>query len=499
MALFGPAIPTAVLLSPEGPSEVHPASESWWQNIITLREASQQDRLRCPDCGQRLVFVCEGVPTPHFKHYRDTEGCNESAERDPERHAKRANAWFRHQLVVAFRRVLPEGTAFDCGQYLANRSSEIRVTLPGGKEFTLEVVAQPPDMAQLAARQQPHRVTVFVGKRVPAAVARAGLGGPTPVRIADGLNADHLAAAMPYRVDIAHAARHAFYNLASLDGEPSTLLFFLPGRTQTEPGTLAILRGLMPNPDVTCWHGTVIKTRLVEGAHVRFSLRHGFHTGEDTAVLTYYRKRQRLQRIHDFPGAHPVDRLWLRRKAELDRIRRLEQERIAAERQRAESFAAAERLYGALLSVLRHEGLDLLQGRALPVPRPELYAVPPIDWQARLLGFVQRAGLVFTVGAAASWLRYRGYVRQYNELAELRNQQAFWQAADRVGLVRYESDERIVPLRPFAWPVAEAGVGEKGLCIICATVHADRDLHLTDEWRVHDPVHGLCICLDCPV
>lgn len=103
--------------------------------------------------------------------------------------------------------------------------------------------------------------------------------------------------------------------------------------------------------------------------------------------------------------------------------------------------------------MLRHEGLNLLQGSLLPVPEPHLYRVPAAEWQPRLIGFVQRAGVAFTVGAAAAWLRYRGYVRFQSDLAELENMRAFWQAAALPGLVRYDSEDRILPLRHYAWAV----------------------------------------------
>lgn len=499
MALFGPAIPTAMLTGPEGPREVYPATEHWWQNIITLREASQQDRLRCPDCGQRLVFVCEGVPTPHFKHYRDTEGCVDRTERSPERQSARANAWLRHQLVVGLRRALPAGTTFDCGQYLAGRTSDMTIRLPDGTAFVLDVISQPPDLKANAEKQAAsplpiHRI--FVGRRVPAAVR----GPAGAIHIADGLNADHLQAATPLRVDVAHAARHAFYNLSELKDQPQSLLFCLPGRSYGQASTLAIVRGLLPNPNHTSWHGTLLKTPLDGSTRLRFSLRHGFFIDDDTAILQHYRKRLRAggATTTELPTAHPIDRLWLRRRAELAEVRRREQARLNAQRQAAEEAAEAQRTYGLLMSVLRQEGLGLLGAKPIPVPLPDLYTVSPLEWQARLIGFVHRAGVAFTLGAAMGWLRNRRYVRGCREQDELANMEALWQGAARLGLVRYASDDQIIPLRRHTWPLRGPADGRPALCIMCATISLDPDLALTRDWHVCDPAYGICICSDCP-
>ncbi|MDF2628879.1 MAG: hypothetical protein K0R39_2710 [Symbiobacteriaceae bacterium] len=501
MALFGPAIPTAILLSPEGQQEVYPATEHWWQNIITLRTASQQDRLRCPDCGQRLVFVCEGVPTPHFKHYRDTDGCLVRLEHDEARKAGKSSAWLRHQLVVGLRQALPAGTTVDCGQYLAGRTSDMTIRLPDATAFVLDVISQPPDLKAYAEKEAASPLPIqriFVGRRVPAAVR-----GPAGViHIGGGLNADHLQAALPLRVDSAHAARHAFYNLRAVADQPQSLLFYLPGRTYRQAGTLAILRGMLPDPDQTRWHGTLIKLPLDGASRLRYSRRHGFFIDDDIAVLKHYRQRLRGQRVAqaEFPAAHPVDRLWLRQRAALAEARRREQARAGAERHAAEEAAEAQRRYGVLMSVLRGEGLALLNNSPLPIPYPDRYTVQPLEWQARLVGFVHRAGVSFTLEAAVGWLRNRRYTRGYSVECELANMQAFWQGAARLGLVRLEpKDDLVIPLRRHAWPVrSPATASEPALCIMCATIALDPDLSLTRQWHLFDPATGLCICTDCP-
>ncbi|HYF76299.1 MAG TPA: hypothetical protein VD973_04155 [Symbiobacteriaceae bacterium] len=506
MALFGPAIPTAMLLGPEGPTEVYPAAEHWWQNIITLREASQRDRLRCPDCGQRLVFVCEGVPTPHFKHYRDTEGCNDQTERSPDRQAARANAWLRHQLVVGLRRALPPGTAFDCGQYLAGRTSDMTIRLPNGTAFVLDVITQPPDLQAFAQKEADSPLPIqriFAGRRVPAAVR----GAAGIIHITDGLNADHLQASLPLRADVAHAARNAFYNLSQMNDHPQSLLFCLPGRTYGEPGTLAIVRGLLPDPHRPSWHGTLVKTPLDGSSRLRFSLRHSLFVDDDVAILRHHQRRLRGARAlrSDFPNAHPLDRLWLRHRADLAEARRRElarqgAQRQGAQRQAAEEAAEAQRRYGVLMSALRQEGLSLLDAKPIPVPFPDRYSVPPLDWQSRLVGFVHRAGVSFTLDAACGWLRNRRYTRGYREQDELSNMQALWQAAARLGLVRFDPDEDlVVPVRRYPWPVTGPAEGAPALCIMCATITLEPDLTLTHDWRVADPVHGICICTNCVI
>jgi hypothetical protein len=499
MALFGPAIPTAILLSPAGPQEVHPAAEHWWQNIVTLRQASQQDRLRCPDCGQRLVFVCEGVPTPHFKHYRDTDGCNDQTERSPDRQAARANAWLRHQLVVGLRHALPPGTTFECGQYLAGRTSDMTICLPNGTAFLLDVITQPPDLQAFAQKEADSPLPIqriFAGRRVPAAVRRpAGI-----IHITDGLNADHLQAAMPMRADVAHAARHAFYNLSQLDHQPQSLLFYLPGRSYGEAGTLAIVRGLLPDPHRPSWHGTLVKTPLDGRSRLRFSLRHSFFVDDDIAILRHHQRRLRGARAlrRDFPNTHPLDRLWLRHRADLAEGRRRELAREGAQRQAAEEAAEAQRRYGLLMSVLRQEGLSLLDAKPIPVPYPDLFSVPPTEWQSRLVGFVHRAGVSFTLGAANGWLRNRRYTRGYREQDELANMQALWQGAARLGLVRFDpGGDLVVPVRRHPWPLQGPADGAPALCIMCATLELEPNLVLTRHWQVADPTYGICICTNC--
>lgn len=316
MTLIGPAIPTALLHAPEGKREVHPAMDEWWLNLQPLRRASREGALSCPDCGGRLVFCVENLPTPYFKHYRGScllEGEGEAGDRS--RPSGGRSSWFRHHLVTALRRILPGGTRVACGDFLFARSQGMRITLPDGRGFQLEVVHQPLDLEtwaqkSLACEQEGVPLFfLFTGDRIPAGLPITPGPAATVVTL-QGLNADHDAIALPLPVDIAHALREDGYRLPTLETLPRTLFFFQPGRRRDDSGTLAILRGLLPDPRQTgTWHGRLVTAPMVGDGKgpVRFSLRHGFYTEADLAVLNGARRR--LRPVPPGP-VRPLLRAW---------------------------------------------------------------------------------------------------------------------------------------------------------------------------------------------
>lgn len=502
MSLYGPAIPTALLHTPEGPREVHPATDEWWLNLQPLRQASRQGRLLCPDCGGRLVFCVENLPTPYFKHYRGS--CLAEAEStlqgaDPSR------GWLRHHLVTALRRVLPEGTRLACGAFLFGRSSGMRITLPAGGAFQLEIVQDSLDLESwgdkvLACEEEGLPLHfLFTGHRIPAGLRIAPGADPAMVTV-HGLNADHDAVATPLRVDMAHALYEAGYGLATLETRPRHLLFFQPGRSLHTPATLAILRGLLPDPQHPGrWHGRLLAAPMTgdgEGP-VRFSLRHGFYLPGDLAALRWSRHalRQRL------------DRAW---EAEA-RKREVEQAQVAAQLARARAEAAArtaremafrtqvvearqsrQEQQARFWQRLRLEGLNLLEGVLLDVPYPMIYRLPDEEWQPRLLAFALRAGVPFQAASAAAWLAARVGLRGWKGAPEQANMEQFWQEAAQLGLVRYESADYIVPRLLHRWPVqaAESRTPQpEALCLLCEQP--------SSQWVVYDPEFGLCRCTPC--
>lgn len=538
MALIGPSIPAAFLQTTQGKQLVHPASDQWWENLQPLRVASRNGRLTCPDCGQRLVFCCEGLPTPYFKHYRDTEGCLDNAGRSASISERRQSAWLRHQLVVAFRKVLPPGTRMECDEYLANRRSTIPVVLPSGRGFVLEIASHPLELAVLSERRSECQAAgtplfvIFTSNRAPEVVKHPP-GAASAVSFT-GLNADHDAAAQPLVVDIAHVARERFYDLPLLGPDPRTLYFFLPGRTQDDPATLAILRGLMPAPDETVWHGRLLTAPMVgEGrGPVRFSLRHGFYSEEDKAVLRwcrdrFRRRRHRGARVPARPAEHrkpPLVIKWAewraekqaevdrqRAEAEAERLRQEEQrqrlaqiqaqqlrERRAAQQalqeQQAQAKAFRKEAAAKLWAALHEEGLQLLPACPVPVPYPQIYRGDPLEWQSRLVGFAFRAGISFSLDNAVQWLQDKGFVSLYRPDLERTNMHRFWTVLAEAGIVRYASDRAISPAPvpgAFRWPITlpTEGAGQVAVCFLCGEV--------TPRWKVYDPTCQVCKCDRC--
>lgn len=531
IALYGPAIPTAFLNQPNcAPQVVHPAADRWWHNLKELRLASQAGRLSCPDCGQRLVFVCEKVPTPYFRHYRDEQDC--VAESSAARYERRAQGWVRHQLVVAFRSVLPEGTRLACDEYLANRSPAMTVHLAGGRSCTLEVVTEPQELAPFMQRQATGSwLPIFVGRRIPPAVLEAARGmadGQVTGVVLAGLNADHVAAIQPLRVDMAHAAAGQFYDLPLLAGEPGSLLFFQPGPRREDVSHLLVVRGLMPHPTETAWHGCLVKGPMVPGA-VSFSARHGFHTPVDVAVLVQMRDLFRRRRRGRQPGAradaaacmHPLRRAWQtkaalmeqaerRRKAEeaaeRERVeavrreiadhqareaRRLEEARAEAERRRLADAQWRERARDRLWERLQQEGAALLEREAVPVPHPDAFAVPPLVWQGAFLAFAARAGLPFTQDHCLDWLRGRfAWVVEQPPLpreswhATVSVRSFLEDAVRRQLLDRRGSQMRPVELWP--WPAGQTAGMPAAICLLCGAV--------VNYYDAYDPETGFCRC-----
>jgi hypothetical protein len=530
MSLYGPAIPAALLDQEDGaPQVVHPAADRWWHNLKELRLASQAGRLSCPDCGQRLVFVCEKVPTPYFRHYRDTEDC--VAESSAVRYERRVQGWMRHQLVVAFRSVLPPGTSLSCDEYLANRRPTMAVQVPGRPPCTLEVVTEPQELAPFLQRQaEGPWVPVFVGRRIPPAVLEAARGmadgQAAQVELA-GLNADHVAAARPLRVDMAHAAAGQFYDLPLLAGEPGSLLFFQPGPRREDLSHLLLLRGLMPHPTETAWLGQVVKAPMVPGA-VAFSTRHGFYTPADLAVLRQMRDLFRRRRRGRPPGArtdaayvHPLRRAWQTKAALMEQGEAKRRAEEAAERERAEAIRReiaehhareAQRLQEAEAEVgrrrladaqwrqrtrerlwhrLQQEGAVLLEGEAVRVPHPEAFAAAPLVWQGAFLAFASRAGLPFTQDQCLNWLRGQfAWV-----VAEPLLPRESWQAtvsvrqflADAVRRQLLEQNgNRLRPAELWLWPGEQPTGTPPAICLLCGAV--------VNYYDAYDPDTGFCRC-----
>lgn len=531
MALYGPSIPAALLHAGDSTQLVHPASDQWWHNLQQLRLASQTSRLSCPDCGQRLVFVCEKVPTPYFRHYRDEAECAEEQGGASER---RAQGWLRHQLVVALRRALPPGTRLDCDEYLANRSPSITVGLPKGARLVLEMITESQELAPFLARQAECRaagtplLAVFVGRRIPAAVAEAarvlGHGGVASVKVT-GLNADHDAAAAAYRVDMAHAAADGFYALPLLAGAPRSLLFFAQAPQREAESHLLLLRGLLPDPGQTAWHGRVIKVAMASG-QLGVSRQHGLYAAADVAVLQQMRRlfaRQRRGVRRATPGSriHPLDRRWAakrdllsaeqaRRAAaeaeerrQVEAIRRQVAEHQAREEESLRQARAAEeerrqgeanRRQAARTTIARllvAEGTALLGAEPVPVPYPQPFAAPPLRWQAAFLGFAYRAGLPFTADDCLNWLRgdFPWVVEQKLLPAES------WQATQSVRAFLAGAEERGLLAKvnrcyhpgQWTWPEARGTTpGTTAFCLLCGKE--------ASTWVDYDPASGYCRC-----
>lgn len=530
MALYGPSIPAALLHAGDSAQLVHPASDQWWHNLQQLRLASQTSRLSCPDCGQRLVFVCEKVPTPYFRHYRDEADCVEEQGGTAER---RAQGWLRHQLVVAFRRALPPGTSLECDEYLANRSPSMTVGLPQGARLVLELISESQELAPFLARQAECRaartplLTVFVGRRIPAAVAEAarllGHGGMAAVTVT-GLNADHDAAARAYRVDMAHAAADGFYGLPLLAGAPRTLLFFAAAPHREADSHLLLLRGLLPNPALTAWHGRVIKVAMAPG-QLGASLRHGLYTAEDVTVLQqmrrlFGRQRRGIKRAGQGSYVHPLTRRWeakrslleaeqARRAAEeaeahrrVEDVRRqvaehqareeeaLRRARAAEEERRQRAAQRRQQARSTIARLLVAEGTALLGEEPVPVPYPQPFAASPWVWQAAFLGFAYRAGLPFTTDDCLNWLR--GDFPWVLEEKLLPKES--WQATQSVRVFLTGAEERGLLARvdrlyhpgQWPWPTRERTPGTAAFCLLCGEE--------TEHWFDYDPASGYCRC-----
>lgn len=502
MSNYGPAIPTAILRRPEGSQEVHPAMDEWWLNLQPLRLASRQGRLACPDCGGRLVFCVENLPTPYFKHFRGS--CIVETESKPSIGAETTRSWFRHHLVTALRRVLPPGTRMACADYLFGRAAGMRITLPNGQAFQLEVVRDALDLevwGQKVLEAEQEEVPLFflfTGPRIPAGLPIKPAAEPQVVTV-HGLNADHDAIAASLRVDMAHALFESGYALPALETRPRSLFFFQPGRSQHAHGTLAILRGILPDPHRPGrWHGRLLTAPMLGDGQgpVRFSLRYGFYLPDDLAALRWARRtlRRRLDSAWEEEAARRAADLT-RVQAEVARARAQEAGRLAREaafRKEADrSRQTLQEQQARFWEVLRREGLDLLEGVMLDVPYPLLYRLPEEEWQPRLLAFALRAGVPFSAASAAAWLKAKVGLRGWQGPAEIENMQAFWQEVAGLGLVRCEPEGQIIP-RPYRWPVQrgdDAVYAVPATCILCEQPSPD--------WVVYDPACGLCRCTPC--
>jgi len=550
MATHGPTIPTALMVTTEGRVEVYPAAEDWHQKVELLRYASQRRQLFCPDCGERLKYYAE-VRTPHFRHLRDVHGCTDE-HKYPERAHARRERWFRNSLVSSFRQAMPPGTRFYADPYLGSQVPYMQVELPSGGAFILHVITEKPQMELWDRRKEEFRqaglpvLHIFGRGRVKRAVELAEVGY-SPITIDDGLNADHKDAIRHLLVDYAHTARQNFYDVPTMNAKPGTLYFFEEGATPNDVGELTILRGLLPDPDDTVWHACALKVGMSGQGQdrLRFTLRHGFYVTDDLDVLIWirdgWRKRRRSKREQAKPippsetRLHPLQARWEQKQAEKaaeqERIRAeeaaAEAERLAeeerkqreAEKTRLERQAALEALreknsrelekvrttYGQLIPILITEGKQALQGRAVPVPHPEVFQQPADVWQAAIVGFAYRARLDFSDHQAADWLSWRGFSKAGARRSGLANMQAFWTELAKFGFCRTRRDRYgtlwVTPTPSklaFTWPAStvSGAVKEPALCVLCAAGNEQVKLALTERWRFHDPANGLCLCFD---
>lgn len=541
MATHGPTIPTALMVTTQGRVEVHPAAEDWYQQVETLRYASQRGQLFCPDCGERLKYYSE-VRTPHFRHLKDTVGCTDEV-RYPDRANRRREKWFRNSLVASFRQVFPPGTSFLADDYLGNHDSHLVVRLPSGSSFILHVITEKPDMQVWERRRTEFEATglpivhVFGRGRVKGAVRNAPIGR-TGILVDDGLNADHIDSLRPLLVDIAHVAKESFFDLPVLKADPATLYFFEPAESPNNPGLLTIIRGLMPSTEDTVYHGVALKVETTGHGQgrLRFSLRHGFYATDDLDVLIWLRngwRRRRQKGPHNLlrPSAarkHPLRLRWEQKQADLaaeqDRLRRehvrlqaeAEAQRAQQQKFRAEQLAAlraankreaeleqqGREVFDNLMRLLPLEGAEVLRGRAFPVSDPAVFTVPLSEWQAALLGYAYRARIPFTEHEAALWLLWRGYAAGRTVQAVQEITKPFWKGTQAAGLLTIGTDRRddlITPITvpgAYRWPVAvKAQVDNTpALCVICAAAGRNPSYRMTDDWRYHDPANRLCLC-----
>jgi hypothetical protein len=544
MATHGPTIPTAIMITAQGRVEVHPAAEDWYQKVVLLRYASQSRQLFCPDCGERLKYYSE-VRTPHFQHLKDTQGCT-NEERYPDRANRRREKWFRNSLIASFRQAFPPGTRFLADDYLGNHAPYLEVRLPSTGALILHSVTEKPDMQVWERRSMEFEATglpvlhVFGRGRVKGAIRNAEIGRSRIV-IDDGLNADHQDASRPLLVDIAHVAKENFFGMPLLKKDPATLYFFEASESPNAPGVLTILRGLMPSPTDTVYHGVALKVETTgQGTgRLRFSLAHGFYTTDDLEVLVWLRngwRRRRKKRPTNLPSAaatwkHPLRLRWEQKQedlvAEQERLQ-AEQERIRdeakvlkaqQEQRRAEHLDAlgatnersaeldsqSKEVFRNLLRILLLEGTAVLGGRTFAVPHPEVFSVPPTEWQSAILGFACRAGVPFNDDEAARWLMCRGYAERRDDETVQANMRAFWEGAEAARLVTTIADRwgnlTITPAKvegSFQWPIKDRAQAKKNpaLCIVCAVGEEKPCYRMTDKWRYHDPANRLCLCVN---
>jgi len=224
-----------------------------------------------------------------------------------------ARSWDRHRLVLSLRHALPTGTRLDCGDFLFGRRSWIGVTLPKGDVFALEVSGRQPDLADWERRKAEFAAIdlpffcIFTGRQVPHAVG----GADTGRIITTALKPAHDAAARAFPVDRAHLAVARHYRLdpvREVHGPPRSLYFFRPGQKPDEVGTLAILRGLIPDPfEVHSWYGRVLTAPMNDNGAgpLRFSLRHGLYTQADILTMRQYRELRARSRPRPTPTAPP--------------------------------------------------------------------------------------------------------------------------------------------------------------------------------------------------
>lgn len=542
----GPTIPTALLKTTTGYVEVFPAAEDWHEQKESLTLASQRGSLFCPECRERLKYIAK-ARTPHFRHLKDVQGCT-NEDKYPDRANIRREKWFRNTLVASFRQALPVGTRIHADDYLGQRRPDMVVELSAGGSFILHVVTDNPNLEVWQQRSKEFEATglpvvhVFGRSQVPEAIESAAVG-QTEVEIADGLLAFQQNVARPLLVDIAHVANRDLYGLPLLVRDPATLYFFQPSKTPDAPGTLTILRGLMPDAADTVYRGVALKVEATGHGRgrLRFSLRHGFYTTDDLEVLTQRRAAFREQRRSgkspkvakpSEARKHPLRLRWERsqlkliaqrererveaeERAERERAERAERERLRAEaaareaerlreeraRQAAERQKAKE-CYETLMRLLPEEGTRVLAGRIIQVPHPEVYTAPPAQWQGAVVGFAFRARTRFTLEQAASWLLWRGFSIDKRRAPAMANMRAFWLALEEAGLVSRRSDRDGVyfMLRPapqaYQWPISATAQPPRtaALCVVCAAGNESVQLALTASRRYHDPDNGLCLC-----
>lgn len=507
MAVLGPAIPDAILKTAHGEEIAYLASDRWWRQIPVLREASQQNRLACRDCGERIVLVSEGVPAPFFKHWRDTKECippNGGGVSD-----RRRRSLLRHQIVVALRAVLPVGTPVDCDEYLAGRRPSVTINPDRPGCAVIEISVDPPEMAEWDRRQEAGAASgvpvyhLFADQRVPGRILGIQKQRWQLLRIQGALNADMIKAIRHSNVDMACALQFKCYDHTRVAESPGTLFYFLPGRSPYEGGSLILMRGILPHLGQTAWTGVAYRVPMVAD-EVRFSPRHGFYTPSDLAMMRRYREyfsrlRAKQRKVDPLGPAtshrHPLLSAWLRKVSGSEQQR---EQTGAKEPAAAAPVPVASPVidmtvheeYLRLMEVLYEEGNALLGGRTLPC-KAELYTVDPSFWQAVLIGFLWRAGLRFELHRALTWLQDQEFITAANRPYVALDLPNFWRAAVELGVTRqsayqwrYDSSRDRVQVPP-------------ALCIICSMTTAESERKLTAAWRLYDPVKRFCKCVKC--